>query len=693
MPYAEHFIIEGIRFSAFAFVCGCLLQPRMKRRNTILIAAGFLLGILAIQAGLLIAGHDETLILTLLPVTAYIPAIIGVHVLSRSGFPQTVSVWSAGVLVSFTLLFLQKLLGTAFVHTAVAVLIAAAVFSGLVFFFLRRPYRIYVLENRSGWLLMSFPAVMPFLLFSYWANTVTDPMLLLLIFLTALSVIGVMIWALTSAASLRRMKETERTVMMQLEIQRREYEDLRRKIEQGRRYRHDMRHHLRVLEGLFDEAKSVEGLQYLSTLNGQLTELEQETCCENATVNAVLRSYIGRAREENCRVKVKAEVPQTCPVDEIDLCAILANGMENSINACRSNAQETDKWIRINVLTHENGNLSIKIENPCDHPVIFGRDGLPKSRPEEQHGIGLKSVEAVVKKYDGILQCEENDGVFSLRAVLFKPTDVRHGKGKPSYKTAVHTLMTVLLGLFLINCMPDMAQALETVPVLGSVIRLVDVRTYRLGWGDTSFTAEQPVLENMSSTSENSTREPSQSSPAAENSISETEDTREPTPEPETSRPLQELESQPSSPREEVTQEFSSEPPPVTESNQSSFTEPIMTTVPTPTEPSTGVDDMNRQMEEYIAEVRETFLWYVARKYQGYVASDTDCYVLRDDDEMLSLCFYTTINAGGSGEYSRCFTLDKRTGQVLKLSDLFAEGSDYVGVISADILRQMTEQV
>ena len=210
------------------------------------------------------------------------------------------------------------------------------------------------------------------------------------------------------------MKETERTVMMQLESQRREYEDLRRKMEQGRRYRHDMRHHLRVLEGLFDEAKSVEGLQYLSTLNGQLTELEQETCCENATVNAVLRSYIGRAREENCQVTVKAEVPQTCPVDEIDLCVILANGMENAINACRSNAQETDKWIRVSVLTHENGNLSIKIENPCDQPVVFGRDGLPKSQPAEQHGIGLKSVEAVVKKYDGILQCEESDGVFSL---------------------------------------------------------------------------------------------------------------------------------------------------------------------------------------------------------------------------------------------------------------------------------------
>lgn len=696
MPYIEHFVNEGIRFAAFIFICCCLLEPRFKRRNTILIAGGFLLGIVVLQAGLLMSGQDGTLVLTLLPVTAYIPAIIGIHILSRYGFPQTVSVWCAGVLISSTLLFLQKLLGTVFIHTAGVVLLAAMVFSGLVFFFLRRPYRIYVLENQSGWVLLSFPTVMVFLLFSYWANTVTDPVFLLLIFLTVLSVIGVMSWALTSAAALRKMKETEKAVMLQLESQRREYEDLRQKIEQGRRYRHDMRHHLRVLEGLFDEAKSAEGLQYLSTLNGQLTKLEQETCCENPTVNAVLRSYMGRAREENCKVTVTADVPQACPVDEIDLCVILANGMENAINACRNNAQKADKWIRVSVKTHENGNLSIKIENPFGQPVIFGRNGLPKSQTGEQHGIGLKSVEAVVQKYDGILQCEADGGVFSLRVVLFKPADVHHEKKKPSGKTAVYTLMTVLLGVVLINCMPDMAQALESVPVLGPVIRIVDLHTYRLGWGDTSFTAELPVLENVPSSSENATQEPSPSPPAAEDATAEPEDTQEPASETETPQPAQELEFQPSPPVEEVPQESASQPSPVMESSQSSYTEPVVPTVPAPTvptEPSVSVDDMNRQMEEYIAEVRETFLWYVAREYQGYVASETEYQVLRDDENLLSLYFYTTISAGGSGEYSRCFTLDKRTGQVLRLSDLFSEGSDYVEAISNDILRQMTEQV
>ena len=102
---------------------------------------------------------------------------------------------------------------------------------------------------------------------------------------------------------------------------------------------------------------------------------------------------------------------------------------------------------------------------------------------------------------------------------------------------------------------------------------------------------------------------------------------------------------------------------------------------------------MNRQMEEYISQVKEEFFYYFSRKYNGYVASDTGYNILRNDERLLTIQFYTTVNMGGSGEYNRCFTLDKTSGTVLKLADLFVEGSDYVGVISADILRQMREQV
>ena len=297
MPYLEHFLLEAIKFAAFVFACGSLMRFRFNSKITGLAAAGALLAILVLQAGLLLAGLGETLVLTLLPVTAYLPVILAVHGLSGSGFLPTVSVWSAGVLLSFSLLFLQRLVNLWLPrHTVALVLAAAAALCALAFRFLRRPYRVYVLENRGGWLLLSFPAVMLFLLFSYWANTVTDPVLLLLILLTALSLMGVMAWGLASAASLRRTAAAEQAARAQLERQRGEYEALREKLEQGRRYRHDMRHHLQVLEGLFSEAKSREGLEYISALNGQLGELAPEVCCANVTVNALLRSCLGGAR-------------------------------------------------------------------------------------------------------------------------------------------------------------------------------------------------------------------------------------------------------------------------------------------------------------------------------------------------------------------------------------------------------------
>ena len=610
-----------MKFAAFVFVCGSLMRFRFQNKTTGLIAAGVLTGILALQTGLLAAGLDETLVLTLLPVTAYIPAIIAIHVLSSSNFLQTVSVWSAGILVSFLLLFLQKLLNIWLTHeTVVPVLAAALVLSGLVFRYLRRPYRAYVLENRSGWLLLSFPVVMLFLLFSYWSNTVTDPVFLLLILLTALSLMVVMAWGLTTAASLRRTAAAGQAARLQLANQRREYEALRGKLEQGRRYRHDMRHHLQVLEGLFSQAKSQEGLEYISALNGQLNELAPEVCCANVTVNALLRAYFGKARACGCRVEVKADIPERCPVDELDLCIILANGIENAIHACQKNETADDKWIKISVATHENGVITLKIENPCREDIAFGPDGLPKVRPSDEHGIGLKSVETVVNHYGGILACERTDGVFLLKAVLSHPkAGNQPNKGASAGGAAVRTLMTVLLCVVCLNCMPDLAQALETAPVIGPVIRIADLRTYGLHWGDTSISGELPVLEDPGAVDP--------ASPAA--------------------------------------------------------------TAPT----VDRAEEMNEQTEAYIAQVQETFLWYAAREYQGYTASDTGYQVLRDDEEMLSVCFYTTLNAGGSVDYSRYFTLDKRTGEVLSLSDLFLEGSDYIGAISGDILRQMEEQV
>ncbi len=179
---AEKWLWEGISFLCFLLICGALMARRFSRTASALAAGGTVLGVLALQAALLAAGMDMTLVLTLLPLTAYLPAVICLHILSGSGFFQTVAVWGMAAMAHFILDIFRKLLLRALAGMehitwqmgwaiTACLLLAAAVLVFLTFRFLRLPFRDYVLKNETNWPLLFFPAFMILLLFSYFTGS------------------------------------------------------------------------------------------------------------------------------------------------------------------------------------------------------------------------------------------------------------------------------------------------------------------------------------------------------------------------------------------------------------------------------------------------------------------------------------------------------------------------------------------
>lgn len=721
-PEWEKFLWEGIFFLTYVLICSGLMERRFSKTASLLAAGGTLVGIVLLQAALLLAGQDNTLVLTMLPLTAYLPAVICLHILSRSGFFQTMAIWTIATIAYFVLKILWKILMQYFgqltsFSTWVCNLLMAGLLVFLVFRFLRKPFRTYVLENQTNWLLLSFPVLMVFLLFSYVGNSTTNGTLLLLLLLTAFSILLVLIRVLTSSSAIARMEESEKAAAIQLQMQRREYEDVCKKMEMGRTYRHDMRHHLLVLEGLAKQGDTESMARYIGNLNGQLSEIEKESYCENSTVNAVLASCIGKAKKAHCVVTAKIHLPGDIPFDEIDVCIILANALENAVNACKKVYEEDKRYIHVAAELVDGRKLTISVENPCNVPLSFQADGFPIVPEREGHGIGLKSIDAVTKKYNGMFHCECKEGEFRFKAVLFNrqnpdaPADKRNRNF--SKKVASSVLLSMLAFFLFVNCMPVMAQVLTQVPGLGMLVRLADLRSYGFHWGDTSFEAVLPVLGAEDPLTNSKEEQPEESTPtgpqttpsqpeltesaaSASGSVSSANETAS---EPALLSGTISMESSATPSRPSAGESQTSQSP--AESQPDTPAEPTRPALPTtPTEPtsppldiSDGVEDLNQQMEEYISQMREKFLWYVARKYEGYVGLDTTYQVLRNDDMLLSVRFETTINVGGSGQYSRSFTLDKQTGKVLELGALFQPNSDYVGVISAEILRQMKQQV
>ena len=105
-----------------------------------------------------------------------------------------------------------------------------------------------------------------------------------------------------------------------------------------------------------------------------------------------------------------------------------------------------------------------------------------------------------------------------------------------------------------------------------------------------------------------------------------------------------------------------------------------------------GADDLNSTVKNYTDEAKKKFWWYFNHRYNGYVAEDMKYTVIRDDDKFFVVRFNVTINVGGSLDYSRWIVFDKKEEKVLELSDLFKNGSNYIELVSGEILKQMKEK-
>lgn len=666
----EKFLLEGIVFVPSLIVCAALTKPRFSWKISLSVLFGLAAAVVGIQAMLLAAGQDTTRVLTLLPLTAYLPAILCLHILSGTGFYRTMAVWTVGITVYFILDLLRKILvsevgaGSAFKGWRLETMLlfamsaAAALIVFLVFRFLRKPFRTYVSENQTNWQLLCFPVLMIFLLFSYFSNSATNTVNLAPLLLSAFSMFLALIRVLAVSSDIAELKAAEKEVAGQMELQRQEYEDMCKKVESGREYRHDMRHHLLAMEEMAKAGDNGELLAYIGDLSGRLAETAGRTYCKDPAVNAVLSASLQKAERAGCKVTENICLPDELPFERTDLCILLANTIENAVNAC-AEFLEKDRYIRLSAEFQEDKKLAIAVDNPCAGEVHFDREGFPDVPQREGHGIGLKSVRRIADKYRGFFQCECENGEFRFRAVLFgvaeapqESTEAAQGnttiQGENAKENAVLPLpkrfavergitcgiLSLLTLFFLINCAPSIAEAMEQIPGLGDVARFADVRGESYQWGDTSFNAEYPVVE----VSEVETA-----------AVPETEQAE--TEEQEEKKEQEELDL------------------------------------------SEGVEDLNDRMEAYVAQMKEKFQWYANRKYNGYVGMDVTYDVMRDDEKLMAIRFVGTINAGGSGEYCRWFVLDKQSGEVVELRDLFAEGSDYMGVISAEVLRQMQAQV
>ena len=200
-----------------------------------------------------------------------------------------------------------------------------------------------------------------------------------------------------------------------LAMESRRYMELRAYLEQTRHLRHDFRQHLHVIAGLTEAGQLDELKQYLHQYESELTET-RSTLCANAAVDALAGHYDQEARQSGTPVEWTLELPRLLALPEADLCMLLGNLLENALHASQKLPPE-QRQIRVLVRMLSPAMLGIVVENRYDG-VLKRQGGILHSTKHDGQGIGLVSIQTVVRKYNGELNIETENNVFRANVLL-----------------------------------------------------------------------------------------------------------------------------------------------------------------------------------------------------------------------------------------------------------------------------------
>lgn len=212
------------------------------------------------------------------------------------------------------------------------------------------------------------------------------------------------------------LEQVQSNLNLQISSAVREIKALRESQRKASTYRHDLRHHMQYLLSCIENGCLEQAEGYIGEICSEIEASKVVAFCENEAANLIFSAFAGRAEEDGISIRIRAVIPQNIPVSESDLCVLLSNALENALHACQKQ-KEKGMVGSIEVSAYEkNSTLFIQFTNSCGEDIVF-EQGIPVTNVSG-HGIGVRSICAIVERYGGIYSFAADNGRFVLRVSL-----------------------------------------------------------------------------------------------------------------------------------------------------------------------------------------------------------------------------------------------------------------------------------
>lgn len=199
-------------------------------------------------------------------------------------------------------------------------------------------------------------------------------------------------------------------------VQTKQYEAMQSSLLQIRQARHDLHHHINVLQTFLADNNLDALRKYIKACAESNKFTKLKVYCKNQAVNAVISYYLGEAEKLSILTDAEIELSEQFQINDIDFCVLLGNMLENALEACSVNSAP-QKFIKLRIFQPSPDIITVTIDNSCTRKnQIF--EGPLYSNKHSGQGIGTQSIMTIAKKYNGDFQFKIKDGIFYASVFL-----------------------------------------------------------------------------------------------------------------------------------------------------------------------------------------------------------------------------------------------------------------------------------
>ena len=183
---------------------------------------------------------------------------------------------------------------------------------------------------------------------------------------------------------------------------------------QVREFKHDIENQFSVLKDMLENDDIGAAKKYLVKLSSFVRLANRPCCTGNNAIDSIVNIKGSLAQTYGIKFICKANIITSIKADELELCRIIGNCLDNAIEGClRCDAFHKHIWFSI---SEEQEKLFLVITNTSDKVDV---NVLSSTKKEEGlHGIGISSNKSSVNRLDGLIKFECDNEIFKVNIMI-----------------------------------------------------------------------------------------------------------------------------------------------------------------------------------------------------------------------------------------------------------------------------------